>query len=248
MNQIEVRGMVISAMPIGEFDKRLVLLTREKGKITVFAKGARRQSSPYLAGTQPFCFGTFTVYASRSSYGLTGISISEYFLELTQDIVKTYYGFYFLELADYFAREGIDGKDTLNLLYAALRALEKGTVPPALIRRVYELKTLVFQGMYPDFFSCRHCGNGEQLYWYVEKQNGIFCEHCKGVSGTSWKLLDSTVYTLQYIIGQPIEKLFSFQVKDEVFSQLERVVKGLMHKYVNKSFHSLDVLSTLTES
>ena len=145
----EITGMILKAEPIGEYDRRVVILTKEKGKISAFARGARRQSSRLLAATNPFSFGKFKIYVGKSSYNLMEADISNYFEGLREDFEGAYYGFYFLEVMDYYTRENNDDKEMLKLLYQSLKALMHEKLPNILVRYIFEMKAMVLNGEFP---------------------------------------------------------------------------------------------------
>ena len=157
-----MNGMVLSAMPIGDYDKRLIILTVERGKISAFARGARKPNSSLLACSQPFSYGEFTVYAGRDSYTVTAAQVSNYFPGLREEPEKVYLGIYFCEVADYFAREGNDERGMLGLLYQSLRALESKKFAPKLVRHIFELKAVCIDGEAPLVFECVCCGLGKR--------------------------------------------------------------------------------------
>lgn len=145
----EITGMVLKAEPIGEYDRRVVILTKEKGKISAFAKGSRRQNSKLLAATNPFSFGQFKLYVGRSSYNILDASISNYFEGLREDFEGAYYGMYFLEVMDYYTRENNDEKEMLKLLYQSLKALMHESLDNRLVRYIFEMKASVLEGEFP---------------------------------------------------------------------------------------------------
>ncbi|NLL80278.1 MAG: DNA repair protein RecO [Clostridiales bacterium] len=144
-----VTGIVLKATPIGDYDRRVLLLTKERGKISAFAKGARRQNSRFMASTNPFCFGEFKLYEGRSSYNIVETGISNYFAELRDNFEGAYYGMYFLEIADYYTRENSEDKEMLKLVYQSLRALLAQSIPNPLVRYVFELKSMMTEGEFP---------------------------------------------------------------------------------------------------
>ncbi|MBQ3037028.1 MAG: DNA repair protein RecO [Lachnospiraceae bacterium] len=148
-NFMVVLGLVLKAEPIGEYDRRVVLLTREKGKITVFARGARRQNNRFLATTTPFCFGEFKLFAGQNSYSLSEANITNYFEGVRSDFELAFYGMYFLEMADYYARENSDEKQLLKLLYQSLTALTHPTLERDFVKMIYEIKAIMINGEFP---------------------------------------------------------------------------------------------------
>lgn len=141
--------MVLKVEPIGEYDRRVVILTKERGKLSAFAKGARKQGSRLLAATNPFSFGGFKLYVGRSSYNLVEANISNYFEGLRTDFEGAYYGMYFLEVMDYYTRENNEDKEMLKLLYQSLRALMHEKLPNDMVRYIFEIKAMVLAGEFP---------------------------------------------------------------------------------------------------
>ena len=246
VNQIVLTGMVLSTMPIGEYDRRVVILTKEQGKISAFARGARRPNSPLVGAVNPLAFGEFTMYEGRTSYTIQSASITNYFAELREDVVGAYYGFYFLEVADYYAKEYTDEREMLKLLYQSMRALINPHIPDRLVRRIFELKTLTVNGQAPQVFQCVICGDKERPAVFSPAKGGLVCSECSGDVIDGMILDNSTLYSMQYIESTPVVKLYTFTVAENVLAELEKVMDRLMEVYVDRRFKSLEILETLT--
>ncbi|MCI6553603.1 MAG: DNA repair protein RecO [Lachnospiraceae bacterium] len=146
---VKLTGMVLKAEPIGEYDRRVLILTKERGKVAAFARGARKPNSRLVAAASPFAFGEFKMYAGRNSYSLAEADISNYFEKLREDFEGACYGMYFLEVMDYYTRENNDERQMLKLLYQSLRALQLPSLRRELVRCIFEVKALVYNGEYP---------------------------------------------------------------------------------------------------
>ncbi|WP_461815645.1 DNA repair protein RecO [Faecalimonas sp.] len=237
-----VTGIVLSVTPIGEYDKRVVILTKEKGRISAFAKGARRPNSQFGGAVSPFCFGEFTLYEGRNSYNIMQVHISNYFQELKNDMEATYYGFYFMEFAEYYTREQNDETEMLKLLYQTFRALTKKNISNELIRCIYELKVIYINGEGPQVFQCVKCGNKSIPFVFSIKDGGLLCEKCVKQRNNTMKVDTSTLYAMQYIASSSIEKLYTFTVSEQVLKKLKKIVSEYLLFYVDKTFKSLEIL------
>ena len=261
--QIKLTGMVLISMPVGDYDRRLTILTKERGKISAFAKGARKPTSPLLGCSQPFSFGEFVLYEGKSSYNVVSADISNYFAELRDDVESIYYAMYFCEFSCFMTKENLEAGEPLKLLYMTLRALSKPALHKKLVRRIFELRFMAVNGEMPQVENCVLCGREEMLKqpngWFSPSEGGICCEECrkkrmqeqteKEAQGGKYMpekdglwIGTSTIYTMQYILATPLEKLFTFTVSDEVLVELSEAMEQFLAKHVGHKMKSEEML------
>ena len=136
----------------------------------------------------------------------------------------------------------------LKLLYQTLRALLNTRIPNRLVRVIYELKLICINGEGPQVFQCVSCGKTEGPFWFSARQGGILCPHCRTDIMDLRTMDTSTLYTMQYIESSPVEKLYTFVVKEQVLEELERIMKRYLEVYIDRNFQSLTILETILEN
>ncbi|MDO5696028.1 MAG: DNA repair protein RecO [Eubacteriales bacterium] len=241
MSDMRVTGMITSVMKIGEYDRRIVLLTKEVGRISAFVRNARRPNSPFLAASAPFVTGVFYLYRGRDSYSVREIEVREYFSELSADIERTYYGLYFLDVANFYTRENNHEAPTLYLVFRALAALRAGEMAPALVRAVFELRMLTVHGEYPylaRFMDTKEPVDDRPVYGFNLRKDGLVAQGGR-------QLQKATVRAMDYVIRTDGAAVFSFAVSESVEREFTGLITDYFRYKTGHEFKSLAALSWL---
>ena len=212
-DQLTERGIVLSTSMLGEYDKRLVILTERLGRITVFANGARRKNSRFTAASQSFTMGSFTVRPGKDTFTLLSVEIIESFLDLTLDPEKYVTAAYVSELTEAMTRENLPGGDELNLLYVTYRKLLEGSLTPDAIRAAFIFKMMHVEGIAPG----------------MEEESQL-------------RVSDAARYAIRYIYSRPIGGTYSFRMSEAVAQELILLGEKLLEEHLERPIRSGEIL------
>lgn len=243
--QTELTGIVLSASPVDDYNYRMVVLTKERGKIIVFAKGARKPTSSFLACSQPFAYGKFNLYQGREAYNLNGAVIEEYFAKLRDDIELVYTGMYFCELAMYYTVENQKAHQEVDLLYNTLKAMTQGRMDLALIRSIYELKMASICGEAPLPGECVVCHGKEEIAGMSFIRGGCVCREHKVLAKDFMAMVPAAIYAVYYVMVNAPEKIYSFRLDEQGTADFINYVNCYMKRFVGRRFTSLEFLSMM---
>lgn len=246
LSYCKAKGIVIKEVNTGEADKILTIFALGKGKITGFAKGARRPKSKIIAGSQFLCYSDFVLFKGRDMYTVNSSDIIEPFYELRNDIIKLTYSAYLVDLVYDAVQENQPSTRVLQLFLNTLYALAKSNKSPELLARIFEIRLLTILGYAPYAGGCLECGKESvDRVYFSFKKCGFLCEKCN-LSHDEYAvpIFSGTAKAINHIVYSPIKNLYNFELSPEVLVELGTVSRRYLRDRFEKEYNRLDFLKS----
>ena len=243
---LNTEGIVLREVEYNDADKLLDLLTKDRGLITVKARGVRRSSSTLKSACQLLAYAEFTLFEYKDRFTVNEAQPIEQFRELREDIELLSLGSYFAQATAMVAQEDAPNPQLLSLLLNALYALAKLKKPQALVKAAFELRLACLAGFAPDLSGCVVCGN-DAPDRFLLSQGELQCAGCIGQNeeGIRLPVSPGVLGAMRYIVWCEAKKLYSFRLDQEDLRSLGSITESYLMTQLEHSFSTLDFYKSL---
>jgi DNA repair protein RecO (recombination protein O) len=148
-----VRAVVLRRTDSGESDRRLTIFSRERGKIDVVAKGARKSGSRLAGSSDPLCESILTFAEGRRTRYLTQAEPQNAFRALRSDYDRLTQGLAIAELVAGLMPFEMPDEDVYDLTIRSLSELSEHPKPVA-VTLWSQVQILSASGFEPQWLTC----------------------------------------------------------------------------------------------
>jgi DNA repair protein RecO (recombination protein O) len=159
MPDFSTPAIMLRRIPYGDHARILTLLTPDHGKISVFARSARKDCRRFSGALEPFRILHAVIGDGRGRLAvLKEARTSDPLEALRSDFRSAALASYWCELVLSGTEEGAPQPDGYRLLHGALTALDRRHMAPAALNILFQLHFARLSGFFPALTRCRSCG------------------------------------------------------------------------------------------
>lgn len=239
-------GLVLRETEYKDADKLLTVLTQERGKVTMRARGVRSRSSRLKSGCQLLAYSEFTVFESRGKITVDEAVAQELFLPLRQDIELLSLASYFAQVAEVLSPEEDPDPALLSLTLNALAALCRPGVVQRQVKAAFELRAACLSGYEPLLSGCVVCGS-ETPDRFCISGGFLQCSTCRQEedSGLRLPVSPGTLAAMRYLAACPPKRVFAFQLGEQSLKELSDIAETYLLTHLERGFFTLDFYKSL---
>lgn len=236
-------AIVLRRRDFGEADRILTLFTPESGKIRAIAKGIRKPRSRKAGHLELYTRSTLLLARGREMDIITQAVTVDAYRPLREDLLRSTYGSYCVELLDRFTPDEAENKPLYDLLTRALGWLAEAS-DLALATRYYELQLLGMAGYQLELFRCVIGGEAivAEDQFFSSAGGGVVCSRCGEIRPDSFSISLSALKILRFMQRNPYEALRDLQLRPSVHAELERVTQRTVTYHLERQLKSVEFL------
>jgi len=239
MAAVRTLGLVIRSVDVFESSRVLTLFTRELGKVSALAKGARRLKSPFQSGLDLLgvCDIVLLHKASDALDLLTEAVTVETFASLRHDRAALYAGCHIAELLDALTDRHDPHPKLFDAARVTLRHLGDATARRSRLLR-FELACLRELGLMPALDDCVHCGRPIRLADQEDVAfglsiGGVLCPDCRPGQPHVATLSASTLETIR-LLATPGRGWTALWGRDDRLEEVRRTIGGVLSHVIGR--------------
>lgn len=150
---IATTGIVLKRINFGEADRILTVITPDQGKVTLIAKGVRKEKSKLAGGIELFSISNISFIPGKKDIGtLVSSRLLTHYGEIVKDIKRTNSAYTFLTTVDSATEESPES-DYYQLLLKSFSALNSIDVNLSLIEAWFYSRLLKLLGHQPNLVT-----------------------------------------------------------------------------------------------
>ena len=246
--KFKTKGLILRQQNIGERNKLVWILTDTNGVIRAFARGAKSIKSSKAAATELLTYSDLSIFEGRDSYSVDEASVIEQFRGLRSDVENMSLAQYFAQLCLSLAPSGQDAHEHLRLMLNSLYLLSNRKRPPLQIKICFEMRLIALCGYMPDLVMCADCGVYESdAMVFVPDSGRLWCADCAAKNAVTGAILPRAAVTaLRHTVYADTDKLFSFELKEELLAPLSLASERYIASMSQKDFSTLQFYKQIT--
>lgn len=147
MSTVRSKAIVLRRTNYGEYDRIVQLITPDQGKVSVIAKGVRKEKSKLAGGIELFARSDVTFTTGKGDLGiLTGARLEQFYRSILADYDRLQFGYEAIKQVAK-AADSLDEPAFFTLLDQAFAALDDETVPLQLVKVWFWLQLAILLGI-----------------------------------------------------------------------------------------------------
>ena len=255
MANLSTPAIVLRRIEFGDYDLIVTLFSREQGKTSAIAKSAKKSTKRFPGVLEPFSRINVVLSQGRGKRMpvLQEAFLEDPFFHVREDIIKTTYASYWVELIYLWMAEGMPHPGLYQLIMHVLDELNHSRRPVEVLSILFQMRFLSLAGFRPNFDHCHACKTcldqiRDAAVFSEPATGGIACPTCRPYGNGRLKISKGTLKQLMWADSGNLERAARVRFTPAALTEGLIFLETFVPFHIGKSPKSLNVLRRIRKA